>query len=30
VQGLFIRDDEARGTGGISGRKPASGSDKKP
>jgi lipopolysaccharide export system protein LptA len=30
VQGLFIRDDEARGTGGISGRKPASGGDKKP
>ena len=30
VQGLFIRDDEARGTGGISGRKPASSSDKKP
>ena len=30
VQGLFIRDDEARGSGGISGRKPASGGDKKP
>jgi lipopolysaccharide export system protein LptA len=33
VQGLFVRDDEARGTGGaggISGRRPASGSDKKP
>ncbi len=30
VQGLFIRDDAARGTGGISGGKPASGSDKKP
>ena len=30
VQGLFIRDDGARGTGGISGRKPASGGDKKP
>src|SRR5205085_1789265 len=33
VQGLFIRDDEARGKGGpggISGHKPASGSDRKP
>jgi lipopolysaccharide export system protein LptA len=30
VQGLFVRDDGARGTGGISGRKPASGGDKKP
>jgi lipopolysaccharide export system protein LptA len=32
VQGLFIRDDEARGTGagGALGRKPASGTDRKP
>jgi lipopolysaccharide export system protein LptA len=32
VQGLFIRDDEARGTGagGASGRKPSSGADRKP
>jgi lipopolysaccharide export system protein LptA len=30
VQGLFIRDDAARGSGGLSGRKPASGGDKKP
>jgi lipopolysaccharide export system protein LptA len=30
VQGLFIRDEQARGTGGISGRKPAAGGDKKP
>jgi lipopolysaccharide export system protein LptA len=32
VQGLFIRDDEARGTGagGALGRKPSSGTDRKP
>jgi lipopolysaccharide export system protein LptA len=33
VQGLFVRDDEARGKGGpggITGHKPASGTDRKP